>query len=1050
MGEGITMKKLVRIISLILALALLLSAAVVTAYAAADKAVGETDGRLAPSEQLDGYIYVTYESEQKYKYDISDGEFDGIAFGESVIIEAASSMSSNVLSLPANSTAFIVALADIETASGVYATIGDRQKISIDLYGHTLSMLGGFSVGVSNATPVSAELNIKNGVILLEGSIQAGKTNKMHQLISPKIGSKLSFENISLKNGTANSWGTLTYDGNAASIVFKNSVIDIGSNRPLFSLSPAYAGVNCNCKSCAENRAASGIAQLRSQLIFDNTTILSAKSLISQQANNCQIGGGKCIAIVDVYFKNGTEIVSASGNWESLFVFNMDGAEYDGSERCIYVESGTSFNKSEIVSSAVGARYEMNFVDVSGKPLGENMKLGNSGNEKFPYMLCTKSFKVEWYSHLGALLEEIEYAEGAIPSHTAPTHPDPFSMIEGSPFVKKHSGWTYTKDGASPDEILPLASDVKLYATYSDSPASVVVYDADGEAVDGWIESVISDLTVSKITEGATLSIYTDATIGATLPTNISFNIDLGGHTLVAASGNTKFPIMIPDADVRLFVAGGTLFSENSPAIVSGGDGTIELSGVNLRSAGAPAITLNGGSVEMVGGSLRTDVLGYEHAAAIIVNALSDVSLSFRGTYIEVNDSTSSASVIKVCPELDGADVDIYLGTDGDTAARVSKCGGIVFADFASATAQVELLCDSVDLFELGELAAFGNASAEERRLVKIVARNAAIAVQYSGALAVSPEGIPLYSPADPTLPAVPVENVDIEAFTSLYIWRGLDVIVYVPTDSDIVRVALGGEVAFDINLKDTYAIETVDGRECYAAVCSYFAPSLALCDATLTRFFAKGDAEYRYDSAYSIIDYCEDILLGDYAEETKTLILDTLVYIRDAHLFFSTKIEKKDMERLNALIGDYEGADVELDGVNTMSSLSKLVKSVQFNAGSTPSFTLTLTEAAKTENIIVYSAHLFPVVVAAGESSGSVTIELPLFALNDVINVRIGDKTAQYSFAAYAQRLDAFYSDSSLSDACMALLRLGESARSYKNYAEGGTVPDTPMVDLK
>ena len=1046
------MKKLTKIISLILSLVLAVSSlAALSVFAAPTAADTKT---LVPDKALDGYIYVAYESEQKYKYDISDGVFDGIAFGESVILESASNKKSKTLSLPSTNV-YIVALSDIETASGVYATIGDRQQISIDLHGHTLSMLGGFSVGASNTSLVSSELNIKNGVILLEGSIQAGKTNKMHQLISPRVGSKLSFENIILKNGTANSWGTLTYDGNAASIVFKNSVIDIGSNRPLFLLSPSYAGVNCNCKSCAENRAASGIAQLRSQFIFDNTAILSAKSLISQQANNCQIGGGKCIAIVDVYFKNGTEIASVGGNWESLFVFNMGAADYDGSEREIYVEEGTSFNKSEILDSSVGDRFNIHFVDKNGRDLGENKMTANSGITDFPHMLCTGTCDVEWYSYHdeAQLLETVTYAKGATPMRDAPAHDSPFSEeILGEPRIKQHSGWTYTKGQTTPDKISPLSENIKLYATYSNEPATFVLYDGSGAAIDGWNATVIDSAVVDKIVDGAALTLYSNATLAAQLPTDISYEIELRGYALTVASGESVFSIATPAQDKTVKLVGGTVYAEGAPALVDGDIGKIVLEDVKLRSVGTPAVIIGKGALEMTGGSLRTDLLGSELASGVVIDALANVDVSFFGTYLEVNNGTSSASIILVKPAADGTAVNLCIGADDGVMTTVAKCRALLCADFSAASAEVELICDSVDLFKLGELAAFDNTADGERELVRIIARNAAIAAQNSGALAVSPEGIPLYSPADPTLPAVPVENVDIEAFTSLYIWRGLDVIVYVPTDSDIVRVALGGEVAFDINLKDTYAIETVDGRECYVAVCSYLAPSVALCDTTLTRFFAKDGAEYRRDTKHSLIDYCEDILFGDYADETRTLILDTLVYIRDAHLFFSDTLALEDMDRLNALIGEYEPAEVELDGVNTLSELSGLVKSVHFSAGATPSLTLTLTKAAMTKNIIVYSAHLFPVVVAAGESSGSVTIELPLFALNDVINVRIGDKTAQYSFAAYVSALSDGYASlgNSLTDACEALWRLGESARVYKNFKDGIGTPDTPIVSPK
>ena len=459
------------------------------------------------------------------------------------------------------------------------------------------------------------------------------------------------------------------------------------------------------------------------------------------------------------------------------------------------------------------------------------------------------------------------------------------------------------------------------------------------------------------------------------------------------------------------------------------------------------------GRVDMFGGALRTDAVGAE-LSGIVVNASSDVVVSFGGTYIETNDSTGGANAVTVKPTENGVNVTVFFGAYRDVMTDIAMGTAPVKIDFSEATASVDVTADSVNLFHVGNLVAFVNTDAQDRDRVRIIAASAQLAAQDSGALAISPDGKPLYSPADPTLPIRPIDGgVDLDMYTSLYIWESLKIVLYIPTDSDIASVSLGGVTAFDAALADTYSTEIIEGRECYRAVSSYFAPSAALDDVALTRFFESDGEEYRYDTKYSIIDYCSEILLGDYVDEAKTLVLDTLVYIRDAYTFFSeSQFKSRALREINRLIGDYVNTSAIEDGANTLDELQGLVSQVYFTAGAIPSITLTLTEAAQDMEIVVYTAHILPVVIAAGEAEGTVTVELPLFSLNDTVNVRIGGKRATYSFAAYVSALSDGYASlgNSLTDACEALWRLGESARAYKDFKDGIGTPDTPIVSPK
>ncbi|MBR2343663.1 MAG: hypothetical protein IKA64_05350 [Clostridia bacterium] len=902
--------------------------------------------------------------------------------------------------------------------------MGATQELTVDLSGHKMNMLGEISIGGAGGI-MSSVLTVKNGTMMLEGSLQSsGKS--MYQLIALRRGAKMYLNNVDVVHGKTARYSIFIYD-NGGSVYMTNSSLDLG---PRTFCALYLTSLNCTCNDCAQDKT----TRETQEFIFDGVTVYSAQVLFTVNPKAHGLDGDYYNAVADIAFKGGSKIKTTSRAPKSLFTFGDESknaaaiAAMRASKMNLTFEEGTAFSEAAFLDGELAAKYTLTVVDKNGDPITD-YRTGYSADDTFPEMIARNEYTVSWYAYDGTLLEAIKYAEGATPSHSAPEHPDNLTMdAEGNVLLKRHDGWSRTEGATTAEAITAVLADTAYYAVYADELAAVYTKDSGGNLTAGFRDADIGSEAIAALANGSKLYLNTDATLSQNISTP-NLSIELQGNTLTLLGA-----ALIPSGTMT--VSGGTLLADGVCPFVIDGGAMLTLNGVSVSAIDAVIAEINNGVIEVVGGELRASSATMMGAIAAYGNA----EVIIRGASVRTRNAFGSSAVVYAAS---GASiVSVSVTNNGGTDPRFNVDGTLIYADGDVGYGVVEATVVDTDIFHLGELVA---TSAETADFVDVIIRNAKIGRQSSGANFRTQNGAPLYTPLDPNTPVTDID-VEFEVYSSLTVSKEFTLNFYIPEGSPVVDVIVGGVSYFDVNSLDSYEKTVHEGVSCYRVECGSFTAKNAISARRVQYVIEHEGGRYSLDSTYSIVEYCADVLAGDYSDITKTLMLDILCYIREGYDFFvGGGATEEELALVDSLIGDYDSKEEIPADTADLSALSGLVSSVQFAANDRITMRIALTEAAKSEKIRIYYGTAAALAVN-GTDADFLEIDVPLFALTDTIQIVVGEASAEYSFAAYVAAVADAYSEScpELCDMLAATLRLGKSARRY----EGAGLPDTPSIE--
>ena len=1017
------MKKMRRLTSFVLALALI---AAVLLLMPADTALAAEAGNSeypTPDATLAEYSYVGYESEKDYRYDLADGVFDGIALGKSVIVASLSNKVSATFSPSATANGYIVCLKDVDlkgSGDNNRHSMGTSQQLTVDLSGHTMNWYGEISTG-SSGTDNKTVLKIKNGTALLHGGKKG--TGSMYQLVALRGGSKLYFDNVDLINSGTNRYSIFIYD-NGGSVYMNDCLLKLDSGKQFAAI--YNSALNCTCDDCMAKPSLQRVQDYH----FNGVTV-SGSTVLFSCSPTAHTSKDYYNVRLDIRFTGNCSLNTTGKAVSDIFAFSSNDAAIKAmraSQLDITIEEGTAFSDAAFLKSGLAPKYTLTVVDKNGDELTD-YKVFYSALEKYPDMIARNEYTVSWYAYDGTLLEAIKYAEGAVPSHSAPEHPDNLTMdAEGNVLLKRHDGWSRTEGATAAEAITAVLADTAYYAVYADELAAVYTKDSGGNLTAGFRDADIGSEAIAALANGSKLYLNTDATLSQNISTpNVS--IELQGNTLTLLGA-----ALIPSGTMA--VSGGTLLADGVCPFVIDGGAMLTLNGVSVSSIDAVIAEINNGVIEVVGGELRASSATMMGAIAAYGNA----EVIIRGASVRTRNAFGSSAVVYAAS---GASiVSVSVTSNGGTDPRFNVDGTLIYADGDVGYGVVEATVVDTDIFHLGELVA---TSAETADFVDVIIRNAKIGRQSSGANFRTQNGAPLYTPLDPNTPVTDID-VEFEVYSSLTVSKEFTLNFYIPEGSPVVDVVVGGVSYFDVNSLDSYEKTVHEGVSCYRVECGSFTAKNAISARRVQYVIEHEGGRYSLDSTYSIVEYCADVLAGDYSDITKTLMLDILCYIREGYDFFiGSGATEEELKLVDSLIGDYDSKEEIPADAADLSALSGLVSSVQFAANDRITMRIALTEAAKSEKIRIYYGTAAALAVN-GTDADFLEIDVPLFALTDTIQIVVGETSAEYSFAAYVAAVADAYSEScpELCDMLAATLRLGKSARRY----EGAGLPDTPSIE--
>jgi len=943
------MKKAFKILTLLLALTLLLSAFALYTFAgntAEERGTPSdvTSETPTAAEELSGKYYVVYQSEADFLADIEEGVIDGIVEGTSVLVTKFGGDSAT-LTLPLaannktaydNTTYYYYLLEDVTysaTSNNVMAK--NAQTLTINCGGKTVNWSGTLTLGNSTATVLKDGIfaTVKNGRLIT--------TTGSGQVFTNRQGSTLTFVDmyIDQTGGVA----AFFQDG-GGNFYFTNCTIVSGS-RTFINQRNSWTN---NC-TCATHAASEG--KLKCKWVFDNVTVNGG---IFYKYNVAKKDNADMAAYIDIEIKNSR----FAPNDFFYLQPNLSVPVENGVN--IKIHDGTLGLSEDIFETYTNV--SVSYIDTNGEPYGKLMPEETViGDVTYAYKVKSADIKANFYDSDGTLLGSGGYFAGDIPEFALPTG-EKFFVGEGNlPYISKAAGWNPDAESDDYLTVLPaITEDTDYYAIYKASPAAYAEYTSEqayknGEAPkmawgdpDGLTASIFASFA-----EGAYVVLFEDLTYSENARIQHYKNgitLDLNGKTFYKTGTDNNCRFITPDLlGETLTIKNGKVDSVRQNLVYSAASTNVESTGttscqgivifenVEIKMSGGVVFDLRSGGVVLKGGSIESDT---NIATLGNGNLTGEVILTLYGTQVTTTAETEDKSMFALIyhpnnPYLDSKGNDLgdpytrpvitvarYDEDGKDWGTPVIDCSFFVRGNNANAVD--DLNPESYTVVNVSD-AKIKNTnhviSFAANPTFKNGETGAAIDMEYKGSYTftntyfgsnapLSSEELPgdvYFGEGEAALRVYGedgysyyVGKYENDLSVNLTLYTSFDMNLYIPVSTENVRVTVDGVTLFDVtdpanNL--TGEPITVGGQQYYLLTYKGItAPTAAKAISINVASYNPDGRLVEFTVNYSVAEYCSDILekseveLGsEVSYEIKALMRDTLAYVKAAYGYFVT-----------------------------------------------------------------------------------------------------------------------------------------------------------------
>ncbi|MBR2343696.1 MAG: hypothetical protein IKA64_05515 [Clostridia bacterium] len=1033
------MKKISKILAVLLMLCLVLTGIVLTVSAdepAAASAPAAPDFlpesvTATPDASLSGYAYVVYASEADFNADLDNGVIDGMVDGTSVLTATGAATTDGteaVLTMPTTS-AYVYLLQNVNTGATAFTTKGITLQINFG--GKTLTFNN--SNNIQGTSAVAGKYAFFNGTFV-DGFNGAHGTFRTGYLI-----------NIALRDlnvSSTRTWGnsrTFALESNANVYAEDVTVDYTKSTKGLFTINTTgFANITLKNLDYAGKTASNGARVIFAINTFSSATLYAdADCSFKGQLFTCTASPAAPLAAT---FENGVKFDNDA--------YNSLSSQHFASS---FVEDGSTFIESS--------------------------------DADFSWIVEQPAATVSWYDENGTLLGTTSHGVGATPSFEYAPPADSASIEGDKVYLLGNGGWS-TTDGGTATEITAITSgetERSYYCVLAKVEAAVAIFEDDTctKLISASSEKKLSGEVISTLPEGAYVRAYTDLDAVGNFESYLgSITVDLGGNKLTHAGTYWATPA----AGVTVTVKNGTIdIAGTYTKVINGAAaGTLKFHKIDIVSAGGPQIAnLNAGSFIMELGSIDTTGARYYRPFFIGQGATEAVtaSLEFYGVYHHGEWGGGSGDIFVTLQSKAGANNDIKVIV-GDYEGTYSWIRTGYLLQFSTANlgaeSKYEFVCDGVYLYG-GNAHVTGKPTWGGLTSADLDKQN--VSFYFDNFIGTRPDyfthsdsallttatvnvkrfemvytdgtdeetGEPIWDEDSAGGAFMPPEDLGILANLTLYSDFRLN--FYIPVDGDVVRLAYGDALLFDkANGIGTDGL-TSDGKY-YKVSLAGIAPNTAAASVELrvglvesdvfaTRDGATEELTYYYylTAKYSVVNYVSDLLAGTTDEIQVNAMKAIIAYVVSAYDYFFEESSTEDA-KYELLLSLYDSCGVEDFIADFYESAVAPDNDTDFAEGTGVTAAFQIGTVSKL--YVTFPAGSEWTVKGANVdksgTGGECVINLPAYALTDVLTITVGEATATFSFGEYVEFLMTDDNPDEYQDAVLvAMYAYGETAKALK-----------------
>ncbi|MBR2343660.1 MAG: hypothetical protein IKA64_05335 [Clostridia bacterium] len=1009
--------------------------------------------------------FVVYANEFDFYADLEGGVIDGLVDGNSVIVD------DNGDTFPTSGYVCMLQNYTLQPAS----TINVTGKLKINLGGTT------FTESSIDTLTVAANgvLGIYNGK-LIDGLNSNKPTNTL------LAGTTLKVKNVTLETtGNWENWSSTFCFNGTADISFEDCVINHKSMQTTIVKLAGAASYNIDLKNVnysnskghtiatVHNSGYNYINKNGSYYGFVSTNVAATINLSVDK--DCVVNSGILVNAMTTGAKITLNAELGFKIWSNDFTTSYI---VKSVQDLVNKNNGLPWNpESDLTYTAVTIVDTLNFTEN-----GEIVTASFAKNGDF--YVAWKAASVTWYDKNGDVISSVDNLTPDMALTAPKEFVNEIIAVEGG-YAIRGGAWSDTEGGSAveiPTEITAGAA-YAFYEVYTEQAATIVVFDGEGgSAVDAYATTKLTKDIVGEFPAGAYVLVCTDLTVDYGEVVDMTFDnykgdltIDLGGKTLTQTSYGWGIGMAwaTPAAGVTVTIKNGainvatTATSQNDIAtLISGtGAGTLKFHGVDITTLGHVG-NIKAGSVvfELCTIKQPNTATNWSTFTIADVSAETSVDLQLLGTclnvqqnngarFTSINAGTYAKNISITVSDYEGTYSYIrsaYLytftskGTEklhADTKLSftlencyvsaynnmISGCGTFLWDTDGTGTYAANAALDKQNVsFTFDNFFYSRNDLFDyEKRKSHVILKTANLNAYKIVSTATSSN----------SFIAIPELNIDV----NLTLYSDFNLNLYIPTDFVADQITYLGQVIFDKSLADTY--DVVDGK--YKIVIENIAPNKAAKSIELgfvfneTVTFNEGtsmrdrDISHTLTAKYSVIKYAADLIATNDAKSVAAMKA-LLGYVDAAYdNFDGDESDEATVALLDELIAE-NGVAAFLAGYTPKAS-----------EGDTDFVTVTGVTAAFQIGAVSKLYVTFP---AGAEWSivgdkltktgkgGECVIELPAYALTDVLTITVGGETATFSFGEYAEYLMNDGIDNATEDAVLvAMYAYGETARALK-----------------